>query len=240
MYQFTDEFSHTHRFHFRKKYIKNFNWARLSTAAQAIYPVLACYAKKSGIAFPSEETISDLAGITAKVVRKGIKDFASFPGFSWRPYTTKRGRRSKKFYFDLPEHTETGETFPFFQYVLESGSWSELLPTARALYPVMRYFGYFDIESYMELEEGDYEAKDFNEIFESRTWDICEAEKTVMAEYAGIDRTSIDAALKSLKHCCLVEPLPDRPGWKVFLKSNGMIFKRDFLNKKRVSKKYRS
>jgi len=237
LYQFQEDFSRTQRFNFRKKLIENMNWGCLSTAAQAVWPVIACYANRdTGICFPGEFTIRALSGIMEKYVRKGIHGLAGFPGFSWQHYTAKTGRRSKKFCLDLPANHIEKETFPFFKCVLESGVWSQLLPTGRALYPVMRYFGYFDIESYMELEEGDYEAKDFNEIFESRTWDICEAEKIVMAEYAGIDRRSVNAALTDLERCGLVERFSDRIGWKVYIK-NKVFFHRSYLNKKLHGKK---
>ncbi len=81
----------------------------LSTAAKAIYPVIACHVNKDGVAFPGEGTISALAGVTPKVVRKGIHDLEGFPGFSWNKYLTRRGRRSKMFFLKLPQEKNSGK-----------------------------------------------------------------------------------------------------------------------------------
>lgn len=113
-----------------------------------------------------------------------------------------------------------------------------LSPSGKALYPVMRNFSYFDINEYLYFEELDGKGPiDFDEIYPQRKYDFCDAEKCVMAEYAGISRRSINNALESLKTCNLIEkklyfdgPYIKVPGWKVFLRDNGYIFKRWFLN----------
>ena len=222
--------------------IENKNWKILSQPAKAVFPAIACFADKNGVAFPGEDTISAVTGITEKRVRQGIKDLDGFPGFEWDFYTTRRGRRSKKFKLSLPKNPKPGESFPFHKYILESGNWCQSKPSAKALYPVMRYFGFFDIETYLNLEDenDEYSLTDFQEVYPRRKWDNCQAEKMILADYAGIDRRSINTALDSLEKCGLIKPY-EGEGWLVYLKSkDNLIFTRAFLNNQLMGKKYRS
>jgi len=218
-------------FHFDRKLITNKNWALLPKASKAIWPVIMCYANEKGESFPSEQTIAILSGLSDKQVREGVRGLEGFPGFEYHEYISKRGRRAKKFKVELPRY-EKGKAFPFYQYVLESGAWREAKPSAKALYPVMRAYGYFDVEKYAiqeDLEE--WEGSMFEEIYRDRLYDFCEAEKPILTTYAGIDRTSLDGALNSLSHCVLIDE--NESGWKVFLRTkDNMIFKSDFLNEK--------
>ncbi|MFC1798351.1 hypothetical protein ACFLZL_00905 [Thermodesulfobacteriota bacterium] len=239
MYQFDDDFNHKARFWFRKKLIKNMNWALLPKASKAIFPVIACHVNEHGIAFPSEQTIAILSGLTEKIVRNGIKGLEHFPSFEWKHYLTKRGRRSKKFCVKLPVENHRGKAFPFFRVVLEYGLWMKLSPTAKALYPVMRHFGFFEIDKYAEAENLEIDVNDFDAVFPERPYDFCEAEFGVLAEFSGINRRSLPAAINSLEKNYLVETLSEDYGWKVFLKSkDDTYFNRDYLNQM-IMKKYR-
>ncbi len=238
MYQFKEECHETQFFWWDKKLIENKNWALLPKSAKAIYPVIACHCNKKGEAFPGEQTIAILSGRTEKKVREGIRDLEGFSGFEWHNYLTKRGRRSKKFHVTFPP-IEKGRSFPFFKFILESGFWRELKPSAQALYPVMRHFAYFDYEMYVDKECLDYDPELFDEIFKERDYDFCEAEKSIMAEYAGIARRSLPVALKNLEENFLIESTNEPLGWKVFLRSRGnRIFLREYLNTK-IGKTYR-
>jgi hypothetical protein len=240
LYQFSEDLNHHAFFWFRKCLVENGNWAMLSTAAKAIYPVLACHTNKNGVSFPNENTIAALSGVTEKIVRQGVKDLEGFPGFHWESYVTKKGRRAKKFNLELPKEHNRGENFPFHQAILESGNWRELRPTGKALYIAMRYYGYFDLDEYAEREDVEYDLEDLDGFFANRRYDFCEAEKYIMAKAAGINRTSVNAALCSLEHCHLADPLEDRYGWKIYLRDSGYIFKRSYLNERLMTKKYRS
>ena len=133
----------------------------------------------------------------------------------WEYYLSPRGKRSKKFILKIPLKNNRGSAFPFYKFVLEAGLWSEMLPTAKALYPVMRCFGYFDINFYAKLEDFEIYEGDFQEEYPERKYDFCDAEISTMAEHAGIHRNSVRAALKNLAQNFLIEPLgPDC--WKVF------------------------
>ena len=234
MYQFSDSINWTNFFWMKKSLIENKNWAILSQAAKSTFPVIVCHADKHGVAFPGETTIAALAGLSEKQVRQGILNLEGFPGFSWKYYVTKRGRRSKKFFIKLPQQPKPGAAFPFFRHLLDSGNWRELKPTGRALYPVMRHFAYFNFDEYIEADEDEdadeYSPADFAEVFQERKFDFCKADKGILCEFAGINRRSISSALESLKYCSLIEPYGE--GWLVYLRSNNRIFKRAYLNEK--------
>jgi hypothetical protein len=212
------------------------NWALLPKSSKAVFPVIACHANNKGEAFPGEQTIAILAGISNKIVREGIRGLAAFPNFKSDNYITRRGKKGKKFFLNIPSSNNSGSAFPFHKFILEAGIWREIRPTAKALYPVLRYFGFFDINLYSELEDLEFCEADMEEVFPDREYDFCDADLGILAEFAGIHRNSINAALDDLVRNFLIEPLNVYSGWKVFLKSRDYtIWKRDYLNKKILS-----
>ena len=227
MYQFTDQINYESLFVFDKRWIKNMNWAALPKASKAIFPVIAAHCDKKGLAFPSERRIAILSGRTDKVVRVGIKDLNGFPGFKVGYRITNTGKRGKRFEMNLPQ-IKQGETFPFHRCIIYGGNWSQCTPTAMALYPVMRRFSYFDYDRYVEESDLDAEPSEFDEIYKTRDFDFCEAEPDIMAEFAGISRRSIKAALDVLGDRSLIEGI-SHGSWKVFL-TPPKHFKRSFLN----------
>jgi DNA-binding transcriptional regulator YhcF (GntR family) len=231
MYQFNEDLNHNQFFWWENKLIENLNWALLSKSSKAVFPVIACHANNKGEAFPSEQTIGSLSGISDKTVRKGIRGLEVFPNFKFDYYLSRRGKRAKKFFFNIPSNNKRGSAFPFYKFILEAGIWRELRPSAKALYPVLRHFGFFDINLYAELE--DLEISDFEEVFPDRQYDFCEADFGVLAKFANIHRNSVNTALSDLERNFLIEPLIAYSGWKVFLKSKDNTFwKRGYLNKK--------
>jgi hypothetical protein len=233
MYQFKEGCNHKQFFWWSKRLIKNKNWALLSKSSKAVFPVIACHCNKKGGAYPNERTIAILSGLNDKSAREGIRGLEAFPNFKISHYLTKRGKRAKKYYLNLPAANVKGRSFPFYKFILESGQWKELKPTAKALYPVMRYFSFFDINIYSEIEDLGIDEGDYNETYPDRKYDFCEAEKKVMADLAGINRRSMNTALNDLERNMLIEPIGGNYGWKVFPKSkDDKIFKRSYLNEK--------
>jgi DNA-binding transcriptional ArsR family regulator len=235
VYQFSEDFSRTVHFWFDKKLIKNKNWALLPSASKSILPIILGHQDDKGMSFPSEQTISILSGMSDKTVRQGINGLDGFSGLEISYYTTRRGRRSRKFHVLKPPK-KPGRAFPFYKSVFEGGNWLHLLPSAHALYPVMRYFGFFDSDILEIFTE--FEPSDFDEAFESRNFDFCEAERDLLAEFAGISKRALYRALASLEECNLIERHPeDLNGWKVFLHPP-KYYLRGYLNEK-TAKKYR-
>ena len=236
MYQFKEDFNENQFFWWDKKLIENMNWALLPKSSKAVFPVIACHANNKGEAFPGEQTIAILAGISNKIVREGIRGLEAFPNFRCDYYLSRRGKRAKRFFLNIPSSNNGGSAFPFYKFILEAGIWREMRPIAKALYPVLRYFGFFDINLYSELEGLEFCETDTEEVFPDREYDLCEAELKILAEFAGIHRNSINAALNDLVRNFLIEPLTVLSGWKVFLKSkDNTIWKRDYLNKEILS-----
>ena len=240
MYQFKESWDRKGHFWFDKKFIENKNWAVLPQASKSVFPVIACHRNDRGLAFPGEQRIGILSGLSDKTVRQGIKGLDDFPGLKINNYVTKRGRRSKKFNISKPPD-DPGRAFPFYKEILECGNWLHLKPSAHAVYPVMRYFGFFDnglvFEAYTMETDTEYDLSEFDEIYRNRDWDFCEAELDILAEYAGITKRSIYGALKNLEECNLIEKYSDENlnGWKVFLHPP-KYYKRDYLNEKTLNK----
>ena len=202
----------------------------LPPASKAVLPVIAAHINGSGEAWPSEQTIGILAGLSGKQVRAGVKGLDGFPGYSWKRYSTQRGRRSKKFKMDIPK-PKRGEAFPFFRFVIESGAWSEAKPASKALYPVMRYFAYYDRD---DCGAEDCPEDDYIQEFAEREFEICAAEIPLMADLAGISRQSVYNAIKNLEVCRLVKSIAaDVPQWLVYLRAkDGLIINTGYLNQK--------
>ena len=239
MYQFKEECNSTQFFWWDKKLIKNMNWALLPKSSKAVWPVINCHANQKGIAFPGEQTIAILAGVSDKVARKGILSLEDLSGFEWNYYVTKRGKRAKKYFVNSPSINTNGSAFPFYKSILESGIWRELGYSAKSLYPVMRYFGYFDIEMYAAFEDLEIYEGNFNEIYPTRKFDFCEAERDLLAKYAGLHRNSLYTALQDLEANFLIEPIDGYYCWKVFIRSkDDTYFERGYLNEK-IMRSYR-
>jgi hypothetical protein len=183
--------------------IENKNWALLPKSSKAIFLVIACHANEKGIAFPSEQTIAILSGVSDKVVRQGVRDLEGFPNFRCYPYLTNRGKRSKKFHIKLSVQNR-GHAFSFFRIAVEYGLWRKMTPSAKAIYPVMRCFGFFDHDLYVSLEEAEASGDECID-YVQRRYEICTAENGVLAEYAGIHRSSLYNAFRSLEKNYLIE-----------------------------------
>ena len=208
MYQFKEGLNFDTFFRFDKKWIENMNWAMLPKASKAVLPVIAAHCNKAGESFPGERTIAILSGLTDKIARSGIQGLIGFPGFHLSHYITKQGRRSKRFTIEFPPEQEKDRYFFFHKRILEGGNWQQLKPVSQALYPVMRYFAYFDQDLYLELEESaepSFTESEFGEFYKNRRWDVCKAEIGIMEDRAGISRPSVYDAIKDLEDCFLIK-----------------------------------
>lgn len=206
------------------------NWAKLSKASKAVLPVIACHCNERGDAFPGEEVLAALSGRTAKTVRQGIRGLDGFPGFDWEYYRTKRGKRGKRFRITPPPEREVGRVFFFRRCIFDGGIWSELTPAAQALYPVLRFFGYYDPYEDADLDE----LSDLQNQYANRKWELCSAKIDLLSEYAGIQRTTAYDAMANLQRNFLLEPHKTdtaEKAWKVFIVPQ-RYWKASYLNQK--------
>jgi hypothetical protein len=182
--------------------IKKKRWAILSSASKAIFPVIAVHKDKRGECWPSQQKIAALSGCTEKTVREGIKGLEEVRFSGIKIIKSKKyGMRwpGNHYSLDFPRVGKRGY-FPFHKSLIESTKWSQLKPSAKALYPVMRCFGYND--SY---------GRNY------RPHDYCDRKKGYLAEFAGINRKSIPTALESLLTVGLIKPVERHAAWKVFI-----------------------
>jgi DNA-binding transcriptional ArsR family regulator len=246
MYQFSDPIDYDHFFRFDKWWIKNMNWALLRKSSKSILPVIAMHCDEMCLSYPGERTIAILAGLTDKTVREGIQGLNGFPGFEVSNYISNKGKRAKKYRLAFPSKCEKGRSFFFHRCIVEGGNWQELKQISHALYPVMRYFAYFEQDIYVEKEKSLGETastdEDFKNLFKNRKWDICEAEITILAKYTGISRPSVYEALEDLEKHYLIERLglngEGKVTWKVFL-IPPKHYRREYLNTQ-IAKRYKS
>lgn len=244
MYHFKEINSYKeHFFNWKKSLIDDLIWARIPKASKSIFPVIADHWNhRTKVAFPSEETIAALSGITRKQVRLGVRGMKGFPGFDIAYYITEHGHRAKRYKLCLPEKPIHGKTFAFNRFILVSGMWRMLKPSAKALYPVMRRYSYFDFYDYMTALDNDaFDLDtDFDKVFANRFFDFCKAEPGILAKYSGIHRSSLKSATANLKQEHLIEFDSALGCWRVYLKTkNGNYYIREFLNNQLMSGKYR-
>jgi Helix-turn-helix domain len=124
--------------------IENLEWALLPKSSKAVFPIVACYADKKGIAFPGQTTIAALCGLSVKAAIRGIRGLNGFCNFSInKKKRNGRGRPQNIYNIALANGSFQKSAFPFYKITLEYGLWHELTPAAKAVYPALRYLSYW-------------------------------------------------------------------------------------------------
>lgn len=250
MYQFPEHSDDGTFFRFDKQLVRDGTWAELPQAAKAVFPAIAAhYNVNTGEAFPSEETIAALSGVTPKTTRAGIKALQKqLPGFAVRQVVNARGQRKNVYTLNL-SGDDTNRYFLFYKQILNSAMWYHLLPTAKALYPVMRTYAFFDLDTFEEYgDEKDLNDIDvdemrrnnemFRECYSNRQYDFCQADFNELIARAGVSRRSAKAAWDSLRERYMIKS-PENGAkhiWKIYLKTP-LYYKRDYINPL-VAKRY--
>ena len=143
MRPFKYEINEVNFFRFDKDMVYYKQWAGLSYAAKAVFPVIAVHLNRAGEAFPGQERISALTGLNVKTVRRAIKELMKkMACFTVKPggRITARGRRSYLYHIHVPD----GPDFPFFKSVVEGYNWAVCGSLGRALYVTLRTFAHAD------------------------------------------------------------------------------------------------
>ena len=205
-------------------------------STKSIYPVIGCHTNKDGAAFPSQQTIADLSGCTAKTVREGIQGLLSIPWVELKNRITTRGTR-QKIYIIKPGDEGT-KYFSFYKAILESGIWRELSvqyksKAAHAIYCTCLAYAFFDFDLYAELECLDYDVNEFwqSDDFKKRGYDFLSADLDIIAYKAGVDIKTAKKAIQALINTGLLEEILDmeRQTWKI-RRSPNIRYNRDYLN----------
>jgi|GEM_PF-1279056 hypothetical protein len=237
-YKFPDQINYDNFFKFRKDFVTAGNslWRGLPLSTNSIYPVIGCHTNKDGAAFPSQQTIADLCGCTAKTVREGIEGLLSIPWVTIKSKITARGTRQKT-YIIKPGNEDT-KYFSFFKAVLESGIWRELSiqhnsKGAHAVYCTCLAYGVFDADLYEELGDMDCSMTEFfeDDLYQDREYDFLFADIDVIAFKAGVSLPTARKAIQALIDVKLLEEIPDMENqtWKI-MRSPSVYYERDYLN----------
>jgi biotin operon repressor len=239
-YLFPDQCNEKKLFWFERRLIENGYWARAPAAAAGVFPVCGCFKNQKGWLYQTQTNLGILSGLSENTVRKGMEYLQNEWVEIFRQtlrYKTKTDNWAYKYQIELPNSNKE-DCFPFRRFILESGSWANISPTAHKLYPVMKSTARFTIEIYNEIEATDYDESDFQILFDQRQYDVCQMKKKGLAELAGISRYNMNDALESLRKNNLIEPI-DEKSWRVFLRTkDNIIYSRRMLNI-RIWQKYR-
>jgi hypothetical protein len=216
-----------------RRIIEEGYWSNLNSASKAVYLPLLKFVNKKGSAWPSQRTLAIVSGITEKTAGNGVKGLNGLPGFEKKKYITRRGHTANHYFIEepLPDYQHT---IWFSHDYINGGNWSLLTPAAKAVFPVLKHFAWWEIDLYFELKDDGYDPIDFLEIYQDRDYDFMNAEEQNICELAGINRRSLFDAYESMISNNFIELLgvdEGRKTWKVFT-TPSQYYKRDWLNKK--------
>lgn len=232
-YRFPNDINYKHFFKFKKDMITapNSLWRALSLSSKSVYPVIGCHCNAEGKAFPSQQTIGDLAGLTRKTVREGVEGLMALPWFTISNKINAKGMRTKMYVIDQDKTL----MFPFHKSILESGIWRELSTgnnskSAHAVYCVCRAYGFQDVDLFNETEKTDHGEDDFwTDVYPYRDFDFLEAHLDVIAEKAGVSINTAQKAMNALMELWLLE-FDELAYCYRILFTPKKYFKREYLN----------
>jgi len=210
-------------FRVKNEYIISKVWKELPKSSKSIFPVIAVHCNKKGIAFPSQETISKLSGCTPKTVRNGLKGLEEFHDFKISQEVNAKGQIKNIYHIKLPKKNDK-EVFFFHKTIIESGKWSKISQSAKALYPVIRAYSYCDFKSYQMLmceEDTFYDGDGMSagerlDHYGKRDFNLNASDFSVLSDFSGITLQSVYNAINSLKKHGLLEEITTNQKRRIF------------------------
>ena len=199
-----------------------------------ILPLLKFVNKKDGLAYPSLYTLAIVSEVAEKTAGLGVKGFEGLPGFTKHRYITARGHIAYRYHIiePLPDYKHSIYISHDF---INGGNWAQLSSTAKALFPVLMYFAWRYKDEYCYLEDLDPVPSNYNGgIYKERKYDLLNAEESIICEFAGVSRKSLDSAYNSLLDHKFIDIWDTHKGrimWKIFTVPTE-TYPRDWLNKK--------
>jgi predicted transcriptional regulator len=206
-------------FRFPKAIITTCRWAKLSSAAKCVYPVIGVHANLKGEAWPAMQRIGDLSGLTRQTVSKAVRALsrAQIVHNSFR--VTERGHVQYTYQLPLPKQGRR-RAFFFDRSLVDDGVWASLSTPAKALYPVLRTYAYPDFECY-DIEDDQAEAMQGR--YADLDYEFCDPDPWVLANHSNLSESSIYRGLRSLLEHGLLEETDvhcdddsPRKRWKVY------------------------
>ena len=192
-------------------------WKSWPKATKAIVPVIMKHSNASGHSFPSQTRIAIYSGITEKSVRQGLAGLNNFKDFGINREINRRGWIRNNYWFKPATRNEKEAIFISHAF-FNGGNWALLTPSAKAIYPVLKCFCYWDFDLYQDHEEVAEELSEYDEIYRNRKYDYLSADHEAIAEFSGVSMKSIPSAFNSLKKHFFMEPIgiiDDRDTWKL-------------------------
>jgi len=199
-------------------YFQDKTWKSWPKATKAIVPVIMKHSNASGHSFPSQTRIAIYAGITEKSVREGLNGLQNFPDFGIKRVFNRRGWMKNKYWFKPATKNEREVVFISHAF-FNGGNWALLSPSAKAIYPVLKYFCYWEYDLYQEYEEIYEDPSMYDEVYRDRKYDFLSADHEAIAEVSGVSIRSIPSAFNSLKEHYFIESIGKMEGhetWKLF------------------------
>jgi Helix-turn-helix domain len=202
----------------RRSYFEEMIWRDWPKATKATVPVIMKHSNASGYSFPSQTRIAIYSGLTEKSVRQGLNGLQDFQDFRIKREFNRRGWMKNKYWFRPASINEKGSVFISHAF-FNGGNWSLLSQSAKAIYPVLKYFCYWDYELYEEYEEVGLALFYYNDVYKGREYDFLNADPEAIAKYSGVNKKSIFSAFQSLENHYFMEPIgvvDGRKTWKLF------------------------
>lgn len=195
MYTFKAEIDYKGFFFINKEIIVDGTWAKLSQSGRAILPVILKHRNKQGIAFPSQETIGIISGLSEKAVSCGIKSIKEHTEIEVEEHYNAKGYL--KYEYHIPPSIigfKKEGRIRISNALFDSGCWRMLSSSGKSLYIVLQTLAKLDIDA------EDWEYDNFDEWYPQRKYDIVDfVSKSQLAKLAGISRPTLDQAIASLR-----------------------------------------
>lgn len=179
-------------------------WAKLGLSEVAVLMVVLRHVDAIGVAFPSEERIAALAGLTRKTVRKATRGLENEGFLQSKKHITAAGNYRKKYYSGLLK--SEGERFRIHHKLFDCGLWRRMSPAAKKLYPVIRFFGkpcpsvdpFFESSYGKDMCPYDVPKEIWAEYLPWRKCDEFLGQRKVLGEFAGLSRRAVYTAIENL------------------------------------------
>jgi len=199
----------------RRTYIQDTTWRNWPKSTKAIVPVIMKHSNICGYSFPSQTRIAIYSGITEKSVREGLNGLQNFQDFGITKEFSRRGWMKNKYWFKPASRNEKGAIFISHAF-FNGANWARLTSSAKAIYPVLKCYCFWELERYQEYVEIRGSPLDVNYIYKYRNYDFLSAEPEAIAEFSGICKKSIPSAFQSLTNNYFIEPIGMVDGRKTY------------------------
>lgn len=204
---------------FSRHIVTSGSWASLnSRSSKCVLPTIMRHCDKDGKAFPNEDTLAIKSGVDTKTVKRAIKELVKHQLMSVEvTFDPRKMRRKNQYQIGRPGQ---GHFFPFFPYLVDSGLWASLPPSAKNLYIVLRCGAHLSEDDYLAIHaemwsreeqffgEAALDTGTFIRNFAWREWELFTGELDVVKGFCGIkDTRTLNTGLAALEDAGLVLPV---------------------------------